>query len=314
MDIKKTKEQLNKDLVLKINGIKSLLFLALKCELESDERLEYSNIIASSLRAILYGDRENDYKSLIHRTNYDKRLYFPMYNWLKSLDVSPWPTYNLLGFSINENGTKAIISDDLFKTGGFWGSYLTFDSWLNEVVIDTKEEEIEPLSRLLIIKIIADSAGSHVDNRIEPHLYSMMQHRMFPVVVINGKESPRNIEVEAKSVLCESILAIANELINSFEIWPSIHLNIIGPSNFEVRIQKYIAKKSEYELIKYGIHNLSMGINTITYNSNKYYECEVYSKRVSKYKFIWNHRHFETIIVDYHYILEGEYLGKSIYK
>lgn len=309
--IPKTQDQLKKELSSKINGIKTILTQAINCELESDERFELSNMIASSLRAVLYGDSSNKNLSLIQRVGYEKRLLFPLYDPNACLNVIP--TYNLLQFSINNDGAKVNISDDLFKTGGMWGMYLTYESWLNEVVIDTKLQDVEPLSRLLIVKCVADTSGAHVDDNIEEHIFEMSKHDLLPVVVNNGVEVPRDLEVKAKSIFCETILAIAKELVDSYEMWLGISPKIIGPSGIIVRVQKYATIKNKYQIMKYGTVEKNCPYQVNTYNSNSFYECDIYAKEASLFEVVRNRRRFEIRKVDYKNILEGDYLGKSIY-
>ena len=201
---KKTREQLKKDLDQKLKGIRNLLTLALASDLESDERVEYSNSIATSLRAILFGDKSNNYKSLIHRVEVDKKLLFPIYDVLACIKLLP--TYNLLQFSIHGSDIKVEISASIFKTGGFWGTYVTFDSWLNEIVIDTKMQGVEPLSRLLIIKIISDTIGAHVDDSIEEHIFNMNKYKLLPVVIKDGVEIEKDSEEATRSIMCETVL------------------------------------------------------------------------------------------------------------
>lgn len=308
---KKTLEQLKNDLSLKIKGIRTLLEQALKYDLESDERLEHSNMIASSLRAILYGDTNNENLSLIQRVGYDKKLLFPLYD--PNICLNVLPTYNLLQFSISNNGAKVNVSENLFKDGGMWKIYLTYDSWLNEVVIDSKLQDVNPISRLLVVKIIADTAGSHVDNNMEEHIFEMSKHDLLPVVIVNGAEVPRNLELKAKSIFCETILGIAKELIDAYKIWLGLSLKLIGTSDIIVRIQKYPKVKNKFELLKYGIIKENCPFKVNTYNSNSYFECDVFSKGVSMFEVIRNRRRFKIKKIDYIDILGGDYLGKSIY-
>lgn len=308
---KKTLEQLKKDLSLKIKGINNLLEQALKYDLESDDRLEFSNMIASSLRAVLYGDATNKHLSLIQRVGYDKKLLFPLYDHNACLNL--YPTYNLLQFSISSNGSEVDLSEDLFKTGGMWGIYLTYDSWLNEVVIDTKLQDVEPLSRLMVVKNIADTTGSHVDDNVERHIYEMSKHDLLPIVVVDGAEKPRDLEAKAKSIFCETVLGIAKELIDAYETWLGICPRIIGPSGIIVRVQKYPTVKNVYESLKYGTVEKNAPFQVNTYNSNMYYECDVFSKEAPLFEVTKNRRRFQIIKVDYEDILNGENLGKSIY-
>jgi len=308
---KKTKEQLKKELEQKIKGIERLLKLSLDCELESDERVEFSNSIATSLRAILFGDSNNDHKSLIHRVDLGKKLLFPIYDSMMCMNLLP--TYNLLQFSIHDTDVKAEISDSLFKTGDFLGAYVSFDSWLNEIVIDTKLPDVEPLSRLLVIKIISDTIGAHVDNNIEEHIFNMNKHKLLPVVVKDGVEIEKNTEIATKSIMCETILAIAKELVDSYGIFLGVHPKMIGQSSVEIRVQKYLCSNPKFELIKFGYFRADVPFPVNMYNSNSFFECDIYSYIAPLYYLVFNRCRFEFVIADYKEVLKGKYLGKSLY-
>jgi len=312
---KKSIEQLKKDLSQKIKGIKMLLSNVFAYDYESEERLEYSNIIATSLRAILFGDNKNNYKSLIERVGYDKKLYFPLYDSLACVNLVA-PNYNLLQFSIENNGIKTIISDNVFKKGGFWGTYLNYNSWINEVVIDTKLKNVEPLSRLLIIKIISDGIGAHVDDEIEEHIFNMSKYDLLPILIHNGNVNKYDGEAKTKFVFCETILAIAQELIDSYELFLGLNPKKIGLSNFDGRVQEYKCSNFRYKLYKYSAVISKTEFNTTinTYNSNSYYKCNIYSKIIYEYEIIYFSRLFKVIIIDALDIMKnGQYLGESIY-
>ena len=309
--VKKTIDQLKKELSQKVKGIETILSQALKCELESDERIECSNIIASSLRAVLWGDRHNGFKSLVERVGLDRKLLFPIYSYASWMNIMP--TYNLLQFSISEAGTKVSIINEVFKTGGMWSIYLTFDSWLNEVVIDTKLKDVEPLSRLSIVKIIADTAGAHVDDNVEKHVFEMSKHDLLPVVVKDGIEIPRNLEVKTQSIFCETLLAIAKELVDSYETWTRLSSRIIGPSDKVVRLQRYLNGKTTNVSLKYCVLEKNLPFEINAYNSNAFFECDVFSKEVSRFEAARNNWRFGFIKIDYKEIIKGEFLGKSIY-
>lgn len=314
-DRAKTKSQLKQDLDSKIIGLQILLETAFKKDEESAERIELSNMIAANLRAILCGDRNNGYKSLVERADYHKRLLFPLYDSMACLSIIP--TYNLLGFIINSNdGASVFANENVFRNDkGHWGIYLTFETWLNEIVVDTKLKEIEPLTRYDLIKITADTMGAHVDNEIERHIYEMSKHDLLPVVISNGKEVERNLEVKAKTILCETILAIAQELVISFERYKNSSIDIIGPSKHNIRLQKFLFNSSsKKEPIKIGTAPVNEPCLSHTYNSNSFYECEIYEKICSNYQIKTSKNSFVSIVVDYLDVLSnGDYVENSIY-
>ena len=294
----KTKIQLKQDLESKIVGLQALLETAFKKGKETTERIELSITVATILRAILCGDRNNSYKSLVERTDYHNHLLFPLYDSTACLNIIP--TYNLLSFAIDSNdGVSVFINENVFKNDkGHWNVYLTFETWLNEIIIDTKLKEVEPLTRYDVIKIAADKMGAHVDNEIEKHIYEMSKHDLLPVIISNGKEIERNLEVKAKTILCETILAIAQELIISFERYKNSSIDIVGPSNQKIRLQKFLfLNSSKKEPIKVSVTFKEELFLTHTYNSNSYYECEVYEKECSKYSIKSSKNTFVSIVV-----------------
>lgn len=311
----KSKAQLKQDILSKITGLKILLDTTLKMEKESIERIELSATVASNLRAILCGDRNNSYLSLVERTDYHKHLLFPLYDPMACLNILP--TYNLLRFSIKgDEGVNATINDDVFKNDrGHWNIYLNYKSWLNEIVIDTKLKSIEPLTRYDVVKIVADSTGAHVDNEIEKHLFEMSKQDLLPIIIRNGVEVERNLEIKAKTVLSETILAIAQELIISFDRYKNSSTSIVGPSNQEIRLQKYLFQSSsKEEPVKYSTAQMNEPVVSHTYNSNSYFECEVYEKIGSVFSIKHNGNAYLSIIVDQHDVLSnGDYVENSIY-
>lgn len=303
----KTKEQLRKDLENKILGIERMVKSAKECPLESDIRIEMSRNIANSLRSILYGDSNNKNLNLFERCGLDDKLLFPCYDINASVNLVP--NYNLLSFQIKNKDVSVIINDDVYKDGVVYYFYLTLDSWLNEIVIDTKTKNIEPISRLFLIKIISDTQGAHVDNDLDEHIYEMSKTYLLPVCVENGVSQPVNLEVKASSIFAETIIAIAEELLISFRKFNNTQISLFSIEKYWGTIHLFPCSNKRFRQYKFSI----VYENTKTYNSNSYFECSIYCNIAHSYHIKTSQMNFYSCILDAKKIAEGELLGKSLY-
>ena len=75
----------------------------------------------------------------------------------------------------------------------------------------------------------------------------MNKHQLLPVIIKDGVEIKKEAEVVTKSILCETVLAIAKELIDSYKIFSKINYNRIGLSSIVIRVQKYLCSSSKFE-------------------------------------------------------------------
>ncbi len=305
--MQKTKEQLRKDLENKILGIELMVKSAKECPLESDERIEMSRNIANSLRSILYGDAKNNYYNLIKRCGLDDKLLFPCYDIKNSFNL--FANYNLLSFQIKNKDVSVIINDDVYRDKVFYSFYLTFDSWLNEIIIDTKTKNIEPISRILLIKIISDTQGAHVDNEVENHVYEMSKTDLLPIHVEDGVPEPVDLEAKASSIIAETIIAIAEELLISFRKFNNTKISLFSIEKYQGAIHFFPCSDRRFRLYKFSI----VHENSKTYNSNSHFECSIYCNTAHSYHIKTSHMNYYSCILDAKKIAEGELLGKSLY-
>ena len=301
--MKKTKEQLIQDLQSKIKGLKILISTITNLEFESEERIEISRAIATNLRAVLSAG--DDGKNLVEKCGLGAKLLFPLYGYY-SLNLVP--TYQLLMCTISNNNIFVSTSDDIGKENVVWKTYLTFSSWLNEVVIDTKLPNVEPISRFLAIKIISDKEGAHVDDKVEQHLFEMCQSSVLPVRVDGFLE---NKEIKAKSIFCETIVSIAKEFVFSYENYQNNRIELIGPSKFNGVIQVYTANNTKFNLYKFG--TTSKEYEEHSYNSNSYYECKIYQKTANVYQIKQGTMKYSSIILNENDLIAGDFLGTFLY-
>ena len=303
MENQKTKQQLIQDMQSKIKGLKILLSTILTLDFESEERIEISRTIATNLRAVLSVGKDG--KNLIAKCGLDNKMLFPMYGHY-SLNLVP--TYQLLKCTFRNNNLYVSPFDDIGKENVIWNVYLTPSSWLNEIVIDTKLPNVEPISRFLAIKIVSDKEGAHVDDEIEQHLFEMCNANVLPVRVDGCVE---NQEIKAKSIFCETIIAIAKELVFAYDNYQNNRIELIGPSKFNGVIQVYSSKNKRFKLYKFGI--VSKEYEEHSCNSNSYYECKIYQKTANIYQIKQGPMKYSSVILKDDDLLNGDFVGSFLY-
>lgn len=308
MAIEKTKEQLKQDLFNKVKGIRMLLDNIDQLSLETEERFEMAKLVATSLRSIFIRDKENKFKNLIERTGFDQKLLFPI-NAHSLLNL--YANYPFLSFKIIDNKTMVEISDDVDKKGVVWNCYITFSSWLNEIVIDTKCPDISLISRYLLVRIVSDKEGAHVDDTIDEDLSKMMKCDVVPVFIEGIEKDEARKELEAKSVFYETIIAIAKEFVYVFEEFQNSKISLIGPSRFCGVIQVFKYKNDKFKLHRFG--TISRDFEENVYNSSRFHKCEVFKKIANNYEIKQGKMKYTSIILNEDDLLNGEYMGTYIY-
>lgn len=95
---------------------------------------------------------------------------------------------------------------------------IDYDTWLNEVVIDNKDDSDNLVTRNDIILVIADKEAAHTDPDYE-RIYDKIvnQKRMNFKIEVNGRSF-----VPLNNVYKESLVTIAKEFIDSFELFISL--------------------------------------------------------------------------------------------
>ena len=82
------------------------------------------------------------------------------------------------------------------------------------------------MTRLDVIKILADKMGAHVDCDIHPFMELIETSNVMPLkVVVNDNNGERECEVNCSNLLSETVYSIAKELIYSFNyVYYIMHL------------------------------------------------------------------------------------------
>ena len=97
-------------------------------------------------------------------------------------------------------------------------TYISFDDWLNEIVIDDKDPTDNLVSRLEIISAIADKIAAHTDREYDKKMHKIgIVKRLNIEYNINGvmKKSENNIFYQA-------LITIAYELIEAYAIYKKV--------------------------------------------------------------------------------------------
>lgn len=281
--MKKTMTELINSYNSKINYLKHELSILDSMEINSQLRMEYANNIAVTLRSLLCF--KSGTESLCKRCGMSSRLFFPYNSPMEAQNILP--SYILVGMRINENkATFYSIADD-YTDKGLYYDYLTYQSWLNEVVIDFKSDDCDPISRKELIEIVADKEGAHVDNDYHPHLLKIARENVMPVII---ETASGFVEMIGSNLFSESILSIAKELI----VADSITKNFILKQRKKSKKKFYIQEFPKGN--KYIVLNTSVPINP--YNSNHYFECKLYESTAYDYEVILNNRRYYITMID----------------
>lgn len=266
----------------KISLMENLLNQARKAEVLSEQRTEMAALIAVMLRSLFCKDRSGI--PLISSSQLEYNFIFPLRS---SLEV-----YNelkgtmLVEYRINKEMctfSASSLSPDQVPV-----NYLSFFSWINEVVIDFKEEGYPPLSREDVIKIVADKNGAHYDVNLDKYSACLETGNVvFLDVVMDG----RKCLFDCRNLLTETILSIADEVVFSYKYLRRPELTSPTVTDMELRIFDYrCGDRSKY---KYSI--CSPEINK--YNTNRFYSCTITTHSFNTYNLLFRKRYFNVGVV-----------------
>lgn len=220
----------------KVERIRQLLIDVKKLEIGSPMRAEIAMDIAVILRAILcYGSGT---ESLVKRCRLDEKIIFPFYNSLDMYNILP--SYQLVMVASSNQNATFQVRDDLTCEKKIPKVYLSFQTWMNEVVINFKNREYDPLSRLKVVKLIADKEGAHVDSNIDESVEYIRNNNVFPLTIIIGNEQ---CTYNGMNLLYETIIGIATEFVFAYEHYIINHSDRIGvDQDYYYKIQYKDAK------------------------------------------------------------------------
>lgn len=208
--MKKDQKELYTKLETIVKYIENTLDSALKLECANPLRAEYAITLATRLRVLLNDENKNT--SLLSLLKIKKLLLFQA-NKCDLMYIIP---ANMVFTSAL---TSTIITNDTLycKVNEFTPDeniLYTFDAWWNEIIIDSKCEELSQISRRDVILTLADKeGGAHVDDKYDKAYYQALDGGIV-CHTSNGEE----IRI-SNNVYAESALYIAQELINAYYIY-----------------------------------------------------------------------------------------------
>lgn len=277
----RTTSELERTFQQKIRYIAEQVKNATQNPLLSEMREEYANQIAVTLRTLV--TYTSSCESLAKRCGYDKKLFFPLYDPIAACNLVS--QYNLVNVTWNNDrmGTFC-VKDDLADNQRVHTTYMTFDCWKSESVIDFLSNDFAPLSREQVIRIVADKLGAHVDSKIEEHLYKVENDHILPVLLeVDGTV----YYGDGKNLFTETILGIAMELVFGYKYtcWGSF--KTAGDPKYLLFTQAYGTTK------KYVVSRVHIN----AYNANRFFPCEITECSLKRFIVPFRQREFDVGII-----------------
>ena len=245
-------------------------------------RNEYAYTIAVILRSLYCKDASGI--PLVESSQFVDDIIYPFRN---PLDVfNEFKGTMLVDYEISNDRccfSASSLSDNLVPS-----SYLSYYSWINEVVVDFKMEGYPPLTRGEVIKTVADKNGAHFDVNLDKYSAGLEQGKViFLTIIINGEE----YLFDCRNLLTETVLSIADEVVFSYKYLRNYELTSQSTSEFVLFVYNY----SIGECCKYKYSICSPIVKK--YNTNKYYPCEVTTYPWSTYELRFSDRAFSVGII-----------------
>lgn len=261
----------------KISLMENLLDQARKAEVLSERRNEIAALIAVMLRALFCKDRNGI--PLISSSQLEDTSIFPLRNGMEVYNELKGTM--LVEYRINKE--MCSFSASSLSPDQVPANYLSFYSWINEVVIDFKEDGYPPLSREEVIKTVADKNGAHYDVKLDKYSACLEAGKVvFLEVMMDGKKCL----FDARNLLTETVLSIADEVVFSNKYLRRPGLSSPTITDWELRVFDYSCDgRSKY---KYSIS--SSKINK--YNTNRFYSCSITTHPLTTYNLMFRNRSF----------------------
>lgn len=255
----------------KVNFIEKLLSLASNEDILSEERREILTQIAVELRALFCYSGGSP---LIETAQMDKELMFPMNNWLPYNELSD---FLLVGYNFKNGQCCFRTSIDLDNKVPY--AIMSYSSWIHEIVIDLRMDCYPPLTRLDVIKIVADKEGAHVDTNIHEFVELIESRNVMPIkIVIDDKEC----DADCGNLLYETIYSISLEVLYSYKyLNKPVMRESPNKSKFEIKVFDFSDKKNKrYKFLR-------AVPQAPHYNSNKSFSCNVTSHPIEVYDMLF---------------------------
>ena len=281
--MKRSELELRKTFKRKVDAIEKYLEMVSQEEPLSELRQELGVQIAVNLRSLFCHSSCEPLITSAHLENY---LIFPLYDRLT-------PFNELRDFLLVGNQCKeqqcTFKSETAYRLDGTQvpSTWLSYQSWINQIVIDIKAEDYPPVSRLEIIKILADKEGAHVDPKIHPFVRLIESNNVMPLkIMIEDKEC----EADCSNLLCESVITMAKEVVFSYKylnkppvMWPRK-----SEQGFMLRVFDFSDEK--FKRYKYSICKDCINL----YDTNRNWPCRISSYPISSYDLLFRSATFSV--------------------
>lgn len=283
--MKRSELELRKTFKRKVDAIGKLLEMVSQEEPLSELRQEMAVLMAVNLRSLFC---YSSCKPLITNARMENCLIFPLYDRLTPFNELG--DFLLVGSHCQEQKCT-FKSETAYRLDGTLvpSTWLSYQSWINQIVIDIKATDFPPLTRLDVIKILADREGAHVDPRIHPFVRLIESNSVIPFeIIIEGKEC----EADCSNLLCETIITMAKELVFVYKYTnPPIMWTRKSEPDFMLRVFDYSDEKSK----RYKYTVCKDGPNL--YNTNRKWPCRISSHPIGSYDLLFKRATFPVYII-----------------
>ena len=251
---------------------------------QSSLRIELAAEIAVILRNLFC---YSGGRPLVITAKLDKELLFPFYDHRTALNELS----DIILVTNRIQGNRCIFESSLpFELDGTKvpATWLTYQSWINHIVVDLKMAGYPPLTRENVIKILADKYGAHTDETIDPFLASVKisYGTRFNMAIANV-----DCEVDFSNLLSETVLSIAKEVIFSYEYHPKL-----GRCGHE---HNRLLRVFDYSFDKYKRYKFMVCTPAVNqYSTNKLYNCQIKDYPISMVDLQFIDRLFPVYVID----------------
>ena len=281
--MKRTVVELRKFFRRKISAIEKSMESLSNAELLSEVREGVLTQMAVDLRSMFCWSAGCD--PLIVSAQLENSMLFPLHNVISPFNELS--QFLLVGCQCTNN--KCTFTSSIDLSNKVASSWLSFNGWIHEIVIDLKIDGFPPLSRYDVIKIIADKEGAHVDKDVHPFVELIETTNVMPVRFYIGETE---CESNCSNLLYETIYSIAKEVLYSYKFVGSPLLKprkvdedfILGIFAFSIEGKKKF---------KYTISSTKVNL----YNTNRFYPCSIVTTKPEVYGLLVGNRTFAVKVI-----------------
>ena len=146
------------------------------------------------------------------------------------------PDYRLVSITVKDLHAT-FSSSDLHDTSKVYPVWLSYERWLEEIVIDFKQSEYEPISRKRIIRLISDKQGAHVDNNVIKFVDLARSQNVMPISFFCS--DGQDCTYDCANLLVETVITIAKEVVYAYELSRDFYPSYVSDSQWWLYTQEY---------------------------------------------------------------------------